>query len=339
MAIVEESALSRSCHRISQYLELYIGSSKVDVLIGDPKSAENYLKSQAVDNAKDVVNIFIYKIEGHEFDASVHPDGLWRIRAHALITPFSLVNRTDVENPPSSGEVDLRLLGQVLAAFHEKPVMDELPLDDISSRLNEHEKNIRVQAIFQSLSSEDINHIWSNVGEVGYRTSVAYEFSLIPVIPRSQLIEGPLVTDVLLDVNSIKRNDSTDQWVPEIRLVVDSICFESLRFRTGESALNAFIPKILIVGPDLNEEVNLIVSQWQKGERWKTIKHQLANVNALQMNCSPANESNAANINLSNSDKNKVGQISIVAERTYQRPSDNKSIKIHSNLLVVNIDA
>ena len=57
------------------------------------------------------------------FTFGLDPGESWLLRLHCLITPFGAA-----ESPVSSGENDLRLLGEVLRVFHEKPVLPALDL-------------------------------------------------------------------------------------------------------------------------------------------------------------------------------------------------------------------
>ncbi len=143
-------------------------------MIGNPAEA---VPGQA--DTEHRVNLFFYRFEPSGFHADTSPGDIWWIRLHCLITAFGVA-----EDQVSSGENDLRLVGELMRLFHETPVLNSVNVDD---------EEFRLQVVFHPLSADDLNHIWSTQNEVSYRPSVAYEMALAPVVPVKHSLGSPLV--------------------------------------------------------------------------------------------------------------------------------------------------
>ena len=124
-----------------------------------------------------VLNLFFYKIQPPGFFPGTGPNETWRVRLHCLVTAFGA---TDHE-----GEDELKMIGQVLSYFHEHPTL--------KGKGEESEDFYWLEVVFQPLTSEEINQIWSTFGGVSYRTSLIYEVSLIPVEPKVKAVPAPPV--------------------------------------------------------------------------------------------------------------------------------------------------
>jgi hypothetical protein len=151
--------------------DAFPADTDLQVTIGSPGAVAGSGQESTETN---IINLFFYRIEPSGFYADTGAQDRWYIRLYCLITAFSI---EDAASDPklSAGEVDLRLLGEVMRYFNEKPIiMPKLGEDDIGSR---------VQAVFTPLSSEEINQIWSTQGDVPYRPSLRYEFALLPIEP------------------------------------------------------------------------------------------------------------------------------------------------------------
>lgn len=144
----------------------------VDVTIGRPSEAEI-----AVTAAKAVLNLFFYKIQPPGFFPDTGPNETWRARLHCLVTAFA--------KSELAGDDELKMIGQVLSYFHEHPTLKGK--GEISKEF------YWLEVIFQPLTSEEINQIWSTFGDVSYRTSLTYEVALIPVEPKVRAVPAPPV--------------------------------------------------------------------------------------------------------------------------------------------------
>lgn len=150
-------------------------ASNFDVSIDTPAAAS---KSQKDSGGKSLLNLFFYRLEPSGFYDAAGAQDRWYIRAQCLMTPFSAdeaeggVNNTIVPQ----GEIDLRILGEVLRYFHENPIV--VPLTQ------EEEIGANLQIVLNALSSQEINQIWATQGEVPYRPSLLYEIALLPIEPK-----------------------------------------------------------------------------------------------------------------------------------------------------------
>jgi uncharacterized protein DUF4255 len=175
------SSLSRICRSVADFLgaELEANSNSIRVLVGSPAEAAKDFETEHR------INLFFYLVEPGGFGAFA-PDETWLVRLHCLVTAFGVA-----EGPVASGENDLRLIGGVLRAFHENPILPAYDLDGLT---------VRMQVVFNPLTLDQINHVWSTQGDVTYRPSLAYEMALVPVPPKEPRLDGPLVTAVGVDV-------------------------------------------------------------------------------------------------------------------------------------------
>ncbi len=113
------------------------------------------------------VNLLVTRIESDGSVAGIdHPWNPWLVRLHLLVTALT----TDAS--PSVGQNDLRLLGEVMAVFHQHPILDVSLIEGVPVRLN---------VIPENISLEALNQLWAIQGEVGFRSSLAYEVSLVPI--------------------------------------------------------------------------------------------------------------------------------------------------------------
>jgi uncharacterized protein DUF4255 len=181
------SSLSRVCRSVADFVgaELEASVNSVRVLIGSPAEAAKDAETEHR------INLFFYRVEPSGFGFGLSPGESWLLRVHCLITAFGAA-----EGSVSSGENDLRLLGEVIRVFHEKPILPPLDLDGLT---------VRMQAVFEPLTLDQINHLWATQGDVTYRPSVAYEMSLLPVIPKVLDVAAPQVSavDVSVDVATL----------------------------------------------------------------------------------------------------------------------------------------
>jgi hypothetical protein len=176
------SSLSRVCRYVADFVgtELEASTHSVRVLIGSPAEAAKDAETEHR------INLFFYLVEPSGFTFGIDPGEGWLLRLHCLITAFGAA-----ESPVSSGENDLRLLGEVLRVFHERPVLPVLDIDG---------HTVRMQVVFEPLTLDRINHLWATQGDVTYRPSVGYEMSLLPVYPRTFAVEAPAVSRVDVSV-------------------------------------------------------------------------------------------------------------------------------------------
>lgn len=257
------SSLSEICTAVADFVRsgLDAVANNIDVSVGIPAEASS---------TKHLVNLFFYRFEPSGMVLNTTPADPWRLRLHCLITPFAIA-----ENSISSGENDLRLIGEVLRIFHENPVLGSCSING---------EEIRLQVIYNPLTEDQVNQIWSTQGDTVYRPSVAYEMSLAPVMPETLNIGDPLVGAVGKSVafNVTSRYDSFEgtavsppvmpltvdisnpEWVPAICFVYDGTCCKSLSLDMESSGFASFKPEIWLAG-DTASEVSIKWERWDSG--------------------------------------------------------------------------
>jgi hypothetical protein len=328
------SSLSRICRSIADFLgaEMEANSNSIRVLLGNPADAAKEFETEHR------VNLFFYLVEPSGFGAFA-PDETWRVRLHCLVTAFGIA-----ENQVSAGENDLRLLGGVLRVFHENPILPAYDLDGIP---------VRSQVVFNPLTLDQINHIWSTQGDVAFRPSVAYEMALAPIPPSEVRIPGPLVGSIGVDVfKDLKihpfggnlvmpkvtaRTVSTDRpdWTPRLCLVDGGECAESLSFEVGSPELNAFTPHAWIAGLP-GSPVTLRWESWEAGTGWTALSDHV-DTQATSVVLDPAAAGSATTVDVSMPFKDRPAQLVVYAVRDATRFPDGLAIQVRSNPILINL--
>jgi len=335
-----QSTLSRVCRSIADFLALRLNANanSIRVLIGTPASAA---PSASVNEHR--VNLFFYRIEPSGFFPDVAPDEIWRVRLQCLVTPFG---RT--EGQIGAGENDLRLLGEIVRVFHETPILPEM---NVGGQL------VRMEALFHPITLDEINHLWGTQGDVAYRPSVAYELTLLPVIPSRLSTGSPLVgvtgaqvhgrmdarhapftadgATWLPEVRARRVTGELEDWAPAICLVHEGVCVESLGFALGSAALAAFTPQVWVAGP-VGAAATLVWEIWDRTLGWRTAGTNLS-ITASGEERDPANGAGATTVNFALPFTDHTGQAVLYAERSYTRASDGAALKVRSNPVLVNL--
>lgn len=335
-----QSSLSLVCRSIADFLMqgLNANANSIRVLIGTPAAAS---PSAATNEHR--VNLFFYRIEPSGFFPDIAPDEIWRVRLHCMVTPFGYT-----EGQISAGENDMRLLGEIIRLFHETPILPELAIDG---------QQVRMEAVFHSLNPDEINHLWGTQGDIAYRPSVAYELSLLPVIPNQLSTGSPLVGATgaqvyarmdarrasftgdgsvwFPEVLARRVNGEFEDWAPAICLVNQGRCVASLGFALGSAELTGFIPNVWVAGPG-GETVTLIWETWDHTQGWRTEDATLS-VTTVGEELDPSNVADAPTVSFTMPFKDHTGQAVLYAERSYIRASDGAALKVRSNPVLVNL--
>lgn len=333
-----ESPLSQVCRSIAGFLSERLEASlnHIHVRIGSP--ADAVPKETDTDHR---VNLFFYRLEPNAFAPAADPGEPWRLRLHCLVTAFGVQ-----EDQVSAGENDLRLLGGVLRAFHERPVLDGVAVNG---------DEVRAQVVFQPLSTEEINHVWATQGEASYRPSVAYEMALIPVLPSAPRIGGPLVGALGFEARSgmasrrapfsgvaspppvlfFAVDTGREDWAPRICFVDGGACAESLSFAVDSQELADFAPRVWIAG-EAGSAVSLAWEVWDREQGWRPEDPPVpaaASTPAIDPEQAASAVTSAADLPFDD----HPGQAVLYAERQYTRGSDGALLSVRSNPLLVNL--
>lgn len=266
------SSLATACRAIVDFVGSQIseGQNPVRLLIGSPAAGA---PQSGEDDHR--VNFFFYRVEPSGDVGSLSPDQPWLVRVHCLVTAFAVA-----EDTTSAGENDLRLLGSILRVFHEHPILPPVAVEN---------ETVRPRVIFQALSLDELNHIWSTQGDVHLRPSACYEIALLPVVPEQIGIGGPLVGALGLEARAdgaaraagftgapaappVLRHEvdtAIDDWRPRICLVDGGLCAETLSFEVGSPQLAAFVPEAWVAGRvGAGNQVTLRWETWDAAQGW-----------------------------------------------------------------------
>lgn len=327
------SSLSQVCRSIADFLSnrLEAAQNHIQVRIGSPASA-----APAPNDTDHRVNLFFYRMEPNGFGPAAAPDETWLLRLSCLVTSFGVE-----EDQISAGENDLRLLGGVLSAFHERPILDPIAINGTT---------VRPQVVFQPLGMEDINHLWATQGDVAYRPSVAYEMALVPIPPRTPRLGGPLVGAIGFEVRSdeagrhapfggvavpppvVARTVDTrlENWAPTICFVTGGACVESVSLAVG----TAFAPQVWVAGLN-GAAVRLRWEIWDGQDGWRPFGTPVDTA-ATGPLLDPDQAASAVTTPIAVPFNDHAGQAVLYAERTFNRAADGAQVTVRSNPLLVN---
>lgn len=334
------SSLSQVCRAIADFVSLGLdaGANSIQVMIGPPASA-----APGTTDTTHRVNLFFYRIEPSGFFPGDTPGDPWWVRLHCLVTGFGIE-----EEQISAGENDLRLLGEVMRLFHEQPVLSAFTVGD---------ETFRLQLVFLPLGADDINHIWSSQGDVSYRPSIAYEMTLVPVLPRERRIEPPLVgrigSEVRADhaartasfggtlsappVQRAQVNSANPGWEPVISFVADGVCAHSLVFGRGSAELAGFQPRVWVAG-EPGSPVTLVWQRWTSAVGWQEVAEPLqTTATSLVLDPEQVAAAQTVALALPQALRDAGGQGVLCAQRTWVRAADGVSVTVRSNPLLVTV--
>ncbi|MHA7879035.1 MAG: DUF4255 domain-containing protein [Saccharospirillum sp.] len=264
---IPDSALYLACDAIATFVSQGIQAvtHDISVTLGAPADV-------ASRTDEDRLNLFFYRVEPSGFQAGVHPQEPWRIRLFCMVTAMST-------NGTNQGENDLRLLGLVMALFHDQRILPPVSIFG---------QSVRLQSVFAPATDEQINQIWSTQGETSYRPSVIYELALSPILqPDTERGEAPRVGAFGLDTQAgalhqpalysgpthfpVQRygevNLDHPAWVPLISWVLGGELYASLEVDAEATPPATFQPELWVAG-DPGATVSLEWSVWE-GSRWR----------------------------------------------------------------------
>lgn len=333
------SPLSQVCKGIRAYLDGEINApdrSKVSVVLATPADTA----SAGAADSDHRLNLFFYRFEPSGLFPDTLPGETGWLRAFCLITPFAAE-----EDSVGAGENDLRLIGEVMRVFHEKPVF----------QLSVEGEDYHLQVIFQPLGLDQLNQLWSTQGDTIYRPSVLYEVSLAPVLPAVKAVPAPLAGGFGLQVQSTLERQATsvagrfpevpamtpditrEDWAPAIAFVQGGACAFSFSFALGSPALAAFTPRVWLAGK-VGESVSLRWEIWDATAGWqKFVPDGAALVASSGIDPDAAAGAPTQALTLPFTDH--VGQMLFYAERSYTRAGDGAVLTVRSNPLLVSLYA
>jgi hypothetical protein len=325
------SSLSRACRAVADFLAtgLNASSQSIQVTLGSPKVA-----SDVQGDAGHRLNLFFYRFEPAGVGPFPAPGAPWPLRLHCLITAFAVE-----EDNVSTGEADLRLLGEVLRLFHERPVLDPVGVNGMS---------VRLHAVFETLGLDDLNHLWSTQGGATLRPSLAYELSLAPILPAKRAIPAPLTGRLGLgvasfgapppdprpeapSVTSVEVDPHRPDWTPQIAFVAGGRLHHTLALPVDDPQLQNL--RVWIAGTP-GEQVTLRWGTWTAAEGWKPGPTATAPVGGTVID--PDAVAAAPTTAVTPPFVDRAGQAALHAERTWTRPQGGQ-VTLRSNSLLVTL--
>tara|TARA_Y100000310_G_scaffold337574_1_gene425027 strand:+ start:783 stop:1814 length:1032 start_codon:yes stop_codon:yes gene_type:complete len=335
---IADSSLYLICNSVADFVRggLQTFDNDINVYLGSPADLTAH-------SDEDRINLFFYRFEPSGFQANLHPNLPWHIRLHCMITCMAV---DDDDTHP--GEDDLRLLGQILTLFHEQRIQPMFVVNDIPVRLN---------AVFNPASDEQLNQLWSVQGDASYRPSVLFEMSLAPIKPEELKGDAPLVgftgsqaagsfdsrfdsfsgtisTPLFAGGNV---NQSNPAWTPIICWVDGDECVTSLSVDVESVLPTNFNPQLWVAGR-MGETVSLEWQIWQ-GDDWVTdagidlvISSTAINPEAIPLTL-PTLSLPALTVD---SDHDRW-QLIVTATRSYQTYTGGPSTTLKSNPLIISL--
>jgi hypothetical protein len=337
------TSLSVAANTLRSYLAANIADLD-GIFISHPKEAAE----QANSEGKQYLNLFFYQVEHGGYPADGRSDDPFYLRVNCLITPLGTKEPGPPHSSVSAGENDLRLIGEVLRLLHEQPLL----------MVEEGGEMAHLQVVMYPLSLDDINHLWSNQGEVAYRLSVAYQLSLLPIPlgvakERSPLTgsiaigsggtmtmaplpsEGFAMETAVPQITSMSVNTSRPDWTPQLVFLDERGRLQSV---LSFSLLTLPVSLNIIILGQAGETVTLGWQEWNAGENhvpWRDVAIQQDLPAAADSVDQEQTEPSLASLATPISPEIEVaGQAVLSAERTWTRP-DGSQVVLRSNPLLL----
>jgi len=329
------SSLSQICREVATFIGAQLDATalSIRVLLGTPADAAKE------DKSTHRLNLLFYRFDPSPIQAGLHPGDPWQLRLYCLITPFGAK-----EDLVGAGEMDLRLIGEVLRIFHENPILAPATIDG---------EDVHLHAIYHPPDATEINNLWTTMGgEVAYRPSLIYEFAVAPVVPKKPRVPSPLVgaagveatpslqrpasfSGSVYDAPTGARTAATgDDWAPIICFVLHGVCAQSVSFPLGSTELA--VPFQTWIAGKPGEAVSLLWDIWDAASGWRRSGAPVIAA-ATTPAIDPEGAASATLFAMSLPFNDHVGQALLHAERTYTRLSDGAVLTVRSNLLLVTL--
>jgi uncharacterized protein DUF4255 len=244
--------------------DVFDPETSVSVVIDTPAAVA---KRQSESTPSSVLNLFFYRVEPSGFYADAGAHDRWFVRVRCLMTAFGQATTDSGSTIIPEGEIDLRVLGEVLRYFNENPIIvPRSAAEDVGANL---------QVVFSTLTSQEINQIWATQGDVAYRPSLLYEIALLPIEPKTRA--APSLPVVAGGLNLVSRGNMQaaqpspptpppptkvwiaphmetgrgPDWVPVISFVTNGKATQRLAIAPGTTSANAGVWIAGEVGADV----------------------------------------------------------------------------------------
>lgn len=338
---IAESSLSILCLAIENFVRsgLDAENNTIDVTMGAPASAAGASPKM------NRVNLFFNRFEPSGLASNGHPGEPWLLRLSCLITAFG---QDDIPENITAGEFELRMIGEIIRIFHETPVLSNIDVNG---------ENVRLQAVFQPLSYESINQLWSTQNDASFRPSVAYEFSLGPIVPLQRKKTDKLVGSIGTLVNSQTKQDwekdkvtnhvflsrkktvdvSSIHWQPAICFFENDTCIDAIQFNLNAIDLDTRTISVWLAG-DLSTDIIFKWLIWNSETGWVE-QDPLITHKPVSVVIDPEGKIPAGLISMpmpfNSSMAASSAQVQLTAQRSYTDPLSELEKTVKSNPLLI----
>lgn len=334
---INDSSLYIMCNAVADFVRsgLQTNANEMAVYIGSPAG----LVQKKDENR---INLFFYRFEPSGFQASAHPHEPWQVRMYCMVTCLAAEQNVD------PGENDIRMLGQILTLFHEQRILPAVSIGD---------QVVRLLAVFNPASDEQLNQLWSIQGDLSYRPSVIYELALAPVMPQtlrgtppkvgalgfeaganlehrfdefSGISKAPLVPEQ--QVNALN-----PAWIPVISWVENEHCVSSIEIDVEATPPATVSPDIWVAGV-VGESISFEWQVWQ-GDDWQIITGDdlIISSNQIVHDNIPLSLPTVTLPALAVDADHDRWQLLVTATRIYQPSPDAFAIRLRSNPLLISL--
>ncbi|MEM7584257.1 MAG: hypothetical protein AAF560_12790, partial [Acidobacteriota bacterium] len=164
------------------------------------------------------------------------------------------------------------------------------------------------------------------VGAIGQQVGIA------PAARRQDFVStatAPPVAAATVDI-------AVSEWAPQICLVVDGDCQQSLALPVAEIQTGSFIPEVWVAGED-GAAVTLRWQIWDSEQGWRDAKASSVETTASGPRLDPEAAGSAPTSTAPLPFDDRAGQAMLHAERVVTRPGDGAEIIVRSNPLLVSL--
>ena len=177
---MDPTTLSMAARALRNHIHQHTGIPEENALLGHPSSFDPVTGTDSklsiyFYKVVPAANSGIYRAAREKSTGNLRTDTPLDTIVHCIITPLA-PSTTTGNNTPTRGEMDLRILGQVMQCMHEFPLLE------VKEEMNGSEKTVcDVEIIPLELSVDELNKIIPTPPEGGFRPTVAYALSLLPI--------------------------------------------------------------------------------------------------------------------------------------------------------------
>lgn len=291
--MVTPTTLSMAARALRTHIATNTDLEETNVLLGHPASV------QILNGTDPYLSVYFFSVYPAANSADIRPKERLDTIVHCIVTPLAK-NPTSSASQITSGEEDLRILGQVMACMHEWRLLIVNDMDE--------EPVCSVEIIPLELSMDKLSKIVPTQPEGGFRPTIAYELSLIPLFTKESPPIEPEVKVVTYGVspdmddgrnhgnnfpqkyiNALigihEKDTKPDYWNPQLSLLDEKK--HPILFRQITTDQKKVEFHLQVIGPDKGlaltaeeKKVNVVAEYWSPaGGNFKHVKEETITLN------------------------------------------------------------